>query len=376
MNARTLRTTEPIVWSAGKHIPELDGVRGLAIVLVTLYRFAKELPDDSLGNGLATACAFGERGVDLFFVLSGFLITGVLLDNRGKRHAIYNFIARRSLRIFPLYFASLAILLSISGFVPGYKGIFQQAEENQLYLWTYLTNVKMALDASWCFGYLDHFWSLAVEEHFYLLWPLAVLSLANRRLLSFTLSLAVICATVRIAFALLSENRVATDVLSIFRFDALLLGGAIAAFVRLDEHRIVQLRNRLKLCFTISLIGVFALSVTGRSIFTIAHSAWAFTWASMLFLVISSGTQDRLAQVFRTNWLRTAGKYSYALYVFQSPLIPLAGPVLGTAALAKSIGETPATLLYIPLMCTLSFAAALLSWHLLEKHMLKLKKYF
>ncbi len=376
MTASQPNETTPILWSAGKHVPELDGVRGLAIVIVTLYRFARELPHNGVGHTIATTFAIGDRGVDLFFVLSGFLITGVLLDHRTDRNAFLNFIMRRSLRIFPLYFASLALLLSLSHYIPGFAGIFQQAEDNQFYLWTYLTNVKMTIDASWCFGYLDHFWSLAVEEHFYLFWPLIVLAVVPRRLLPLTILLATTCAVARIAFALLGENRVATDVLSVFRFDALLLGGAIALLVRLNADRFCAYRKPVLLCFAISSIVALGLATTGRSMFTITHTAWAVVWTTMLSLVVTSSPKAAVAKFFRVGWLRTAGKYSYAIYVFQSPLIPLTAPVIGVAALKPTIGEIPATLLYVPIMCVLSFAAALLSWHVLEKHMLKLKKYF
>ena len=166
--------SEP-VWRASEHIPALDGVRGLAILAVTLYRFGKDLPTSNwFERSLQYGIQFGNHGVDLFFVLSGFLITGVLIDSKKRPNYLLNFFVRRSLRIFPLYFTALMLFLILLPALYGTRQPFQLAVENQFYLWTYLTNVKMSLADAWCFGSLDHFWSLAVEEHFYLLWPFVI----------------------------------------------------------------------------------------------------------------------------------------------------------------------------------------------------------
>ncbi|HBE71568.1 MAG TPA: acyltransferase, partial [Planctomycetaceae bacterium] len=198
---------ETIVWHPRRHISQLDGLRGLAILLVTVYRFAKEIPESALLSPIKAVCGVGERGVDLFFVLSGFLITGVLIESIGQPKAYRNFLARRSLRIFPLYFMALGGLLAISAYSTFYRGVFAQAERNQVYLWSYLTNIKMSWEAEWCFGSLDHFWSLAVEEHYYLFWPLVVLCLPLRRLPRVVALLIAICITSRFAFLIFSENR-------------------------------------------------------------------------------------------------------------------------------------------------------------------------
>jgi peptidoglycan/LPS O-acetylase OafA/YrhL len=162
---------------ASNHIPELDGVRGFAILAVTLYRFSRDIPTDTrLGAVLHDGLTLGSRGVELFFVLSGFLITGVLLDAKSSPHRYRNFFARRSLRIFPLYFTALGLFVVILPWVLGSRAPFRQATEQQFYLWTYLSNIRMSWMGEWNFGRLDHFWSLAVEEHFYLIWPWIIFS--------------------------------------------------------------------------------------------------------------------------------------------------------------------------------------------------------
>ena len=125
------------IWKPSTHLLSLDGVRGLAILSVTFYRFGNESINAGNTTGLlAKVIEAGESGVDLFFVLSGFLITGVLLDAKERSHFFLRFFTRRSLRIFPLYFATLAGLLILVPWWLGDKQPFREAYENQAYLWT------------------------------------------------------------------------------------------------------------------------------------------------------------------------------------------------------------------------------------------------
>ena len=365
------------VWRLGAHVPELDGFRGLAILLVTLYRFAKDLPTDNfLGQSLHLAFNLGGRGVELFFVLSGFLITGILLDGKGQPQYFRNFIARRSLRIFPLYFGSLLLLLVGTTFIPAFKGMFAQGIDNQFYLWTYLVNVKMSIANQWCFGYLDHFWSLAVEEHFYLVWPLILYCVSSKLALRTAIGLAFASAILRCTFVFLTTNDVAPDVLTIFRCDALLVGAAIAILARTSSG-LEPLRKWLAPIAGGCALVVVCSAVMEKRLFTLPLSLWPMLWACVLVWLLTATRSDRLAQGFNLRWLRTLGKYSYAMYVFQNPLIPLTSGVISVAALTPLVGNGLAShLLYVCLMFVMTYAAAVLSWHLLERHCLKLKDYF
>ena len=152
------------------HIAALDGVRGLAIILVLIVHLTNSSYShtrSTLLNAAIAFCSFGWIGVDLFFVLSGFLITGILYDTVDSPSFFLNFYARRFLRIFPLYYGSLAALLILSGTL----GIDWQGSE--YILLGYLQNVpplNLHLTPT-VHRYTAHFWSLAVEEQFYLLWP-------------------------------------------------------------------------------------------------------------------------------------------------------------------------------------------------------------
>lgn len=153
---------EDRAWSAGTHCLALDGLRGLAILIVTLYGLCKELdPSSHLALALVKSdSSIGGRGVDLFFVLSGFLITDILIRTKSKLNYFRNFIVRRSLRIFQLYFSSLAIgFWLIPTWLAGTS--FEKVRYEQAYLWTYTSNIRASWLNDWCFGPFDHFWSLA-----------------------------------------------------------------------------------------------------------------------------------------------------------------------------------------------------------------------
>ena len=369
--------TSAAVWRLGKHLPHLDGVRGMAILIVTLYRFSKELPTNTeIGRFLKTAFAFGDRGVDLFFVLSGFLITGILFDAKGKAGYFKNFFARRSLRIFPLYFFALFLFLVVVGWFGPYREMFAQAKTNQFFLWTYLVNVKMSLEDAWCFGYLDHFWSLAVEEHFYLVWPLVIFFCSRRVALLVAFGLALLSAGSRIVFAMVAENGVAPDVLTLFRCDALLLGSCLALLIR-GSNGLQPLLKWSYIVFPACLLIGVGCGISGRRVFTISHTLWPLIWCCVLIWLLNGQRHQAIARLFNLSILRRLGKYSYAMYVFQSPLIPLTAGALSVPHLARFVGnEVLANLAYILIMSLLTYGAALLSWHLLEKHCLKLKKWF
>lgn len=370
------------IWQRGAHITQLDGVRGLAILIVTLYRFGRDMPTDSwLGRVLAMPLAAGERGVELFFVLSGFLITGILIDAKAQSTYSYfaNFFARRSLRIFPLYFASLFLFLLV---VPALMAIagtehpFGEAQSRQVYLWTYLTNVCMSIEDRWCFGALDHFWSLAVEEHFYLVWPLVIFCCRERTSLWIAALVGAVCCAARTAWVTLDVSDVAPAVLTLFRCDALLLGAALALVAR-SPQGLMRWRTPAMCLWPCMLIVGVLIELSGRRLFMLGEAVWPLAWAGMLIVLLTSQTSSLLARGFNRWWLRNLGRYSYAMYVFQSPLIPLMAPLLAWAGVRSFAGGgVPAHLLAMAVMCTATYALAWLSWHAYEKHWLALKRWF
>jgi peptidoglycan/LPS O-acetylase OafA/YrhL len=375
-SATTIEPTNPNwLWSAGSHCLQLDGVRGLAILLVTIYRFAKEIPTNgSFGNLAARVIEVGDRGVDLFFVLSGFLITNVLIESRQINNYFGRFYWRRSLRIFPLYFLTLLTLLVLLPWLTG-SLVFQQAQREQFYLWTYLANIRMSYLGQWCFGGLDHFWSLAVEEHFYFVWPIVVLLLSSRRALQVACFIAAAAVVSRIGFVALGANRVAADVLTMFRVEGLCLGAAVAFWVRTRPNILSRRALLLALLLGLLTLGVLA-DMSGKGLLTVPHAVWALTWSVFILWLVSSAPESRIAYWMSASPLRMLGKYSYAMYVFQSPLLHLLAPVFSMTLCISWFGGSVVwgVVGYVAAMFAATLSLAWLSWHCLEKHCLKLKE--
>ena len=198
----TVNSSEPVVNNMTRtHFLPLDGLRGLAILLVMLYHFC--LPHRSFhGREPGVLLQFaqgGWMGVDLFFVLSGFLITGILLETRHQPHYFRNFLGRRFLRIWPLYYLSLLVLLvlipmALSQASPELQGM----RDKQAWFWLYAANWLFASEGGFTQTSGGYFWSLAVEEQFYLLWPFLVYALSERSLLRVSMALLALSLVARV----------------------------------------------------------------------------------------------------------------------------------------------------------------------------------
>src|SRR5438067_7660244 len=185
------------------HILALDGLRGIAILLVVVCHFVSNLhiAADGWAWPLVAIAHAGWTGVDLFFVLSGFLITGILIDARGSDSYFKAFYARRALRIVPAYYGFLFAIFVVLPFLHlGAGNDYMLAREHQSWYWLYLTNVMMAIGEIPGRGPYPStlFWSLAVEEQFYLLWPLIVAASPPRTLRKICVGGVVLCVVLRI----------------------------------------------------------------------------------------------------------------------------------------------------------------------------------
>jgi peptidoglycan/LPS O-acetylase OafA/YrhL len=219
------------------HVPELDGVRGVAIAMVFAFHYVGFQGQGTLMAYLSGVTRSMWCGVDLFFVLSGFLITGILLDARGRPRYFTTFYGRRTLRIFPLYFGLLAFaFLALPRLVPMTSPGDRRLLAHQAWLWTYATNFKTMVTGHSVFVgdhvWLHHLWSLAVEEHFYVIWPflvgLAPLS-GVRRVCWACLA---ICPLIRVGLMGTSLPPIAAYCATFCRLDSLTIGGLLALFVR------------------------------------------------------------------------------------------------------------------------------------------------
>jgi peptidoglycan/LPS O-acetylase OafA/YrhL len=365
---------EERAWSPETHCLALDGIRGFAILIVTLYRLFKELDPSShpLIGLLYRIAPLGGRGVDLFFVLSGFLITGILIRSKGKPKYFRNFIARRSLRIFPLYFLSLAVGLWA---IPRHLGgqLFERARMEQVYLWTYTSNVRVSWLNEWCFGPFDHFWSLAVEEHFYLVWPAIVFILTTKRLGWFCALTVVAVAIARSVAETFQSLDIAVDVLTVFRIDALCLGALLAVIMQ-SSIRHERIRSGAFIAAILSLGALILVVLLGSRMFGLPALLCRMIFMAGIAFILLSPKTSIFPRFFESSVMRFLGKYSYGMYVVQLPLVTL----VPAASLSSLLPSNPIAvgIFYVAGMFGCISIMALLSFHLFESHFLKLKKWF
>ncbi|HEY4751170.1 MAG TPA: acyltransferase [Steroidobacteraceae bacterium] len=362
-----------------RHIPALDGIRGLAIIWVVFHNATAMplVPSSRVLHVLPMLSNMGWIGVQLFFALSGFLITGGLLDTRGAPHYFRDFYAKRALRILPLYYTVLLVILVLVPRVHMPPAPF--SSHDQAPLWLFTANWTQSVP----YGFA-HFWSLAVEEQFYLIWPLLIWGLASRQLLSVCLWIAVGALLLRCALAAYGVDPWTLYVNTACRMDALALGGAGACLLRIPAWR-EALRTRLHhlvgvVALLVVLLGIplthfynrYKLSGETLGYTLLAFSSAAFvTWAAMLDGRASKGVGAVLA------WapLRSCGRYSYAMYVFHNLLHKLVGEPWLIAKFGKN-PPLPAVFVYALAVLGVSYLLAFCSYHALEKHFLRLRRPF
>lgn len=366
------------------HSLPLDGLRGVAVLLVLMYDCLKLVNDGSPVTLLArkTASA-GWTGVDLFFVLSGFLITGILLETRGRAGYWRSFIIRRSVRIFPLYYATLAVVFLVIPSALWWTGGWNsssrlaQVQGDQFYYWVYLQNWLFAARQTWPHErVLSHFWSLAVEEQFYLVWPFVVAWFSRRSLVRLCLALCVTALGLRCLLIAQGADPVTTYVMTVTRMDSLCLGALVAVGLR-NEHvyrRCVGWLPVLTAGALALLVGVDVFcpvlesQAVGSS--SIGHTLIGLFFACLIATLATVPRGHLLHTAASILPLRTLGKYSYAIYVFHRFAHELimrfdwsTFPEWG-----RGWGEFAATL-------ALSVGIAKLTWAILEQPCLSLKKY-
>ncbi len=379
---------------SGEQIPALDGVRGVAILLVMIFHLGL-LPvaqGDVVGGALgidrtfSRLASFGWAGVDLFFVLSGFLITGILYESKGMLKRFFRtFYVRRALRTFPLYYAFLLFLLVFLPLIlPSERVSVDALWKIQLWFEFYAQNIRYAFDPASeaeVAHLVRHLWSLAVEEQFYLVWPLVVFLLPRRGIMAVCGALIVAAFCVRLG---MNWMDVSTSV--IFRFTPARMDGlAVGAFVALAIRDRGDLRALMKWAWPIGLGSLIALAFlySQRGQLQL-YDGWVqiigFTPIVLLFglvvlKVAISGPRSLIHRAFAMPVLTGLGKYSYALYIFHVPVgqLLLRHARVETAVPQMFGSALPQILFFILVAFSISMVGAFVTWNLFEKHFLKLK---
>jgi peptidoglycan/LPS O-acetylase OafA/YrhL len=362
-----------------EHVPALDGLRGIAILLVLVHNAGHfgAHPSNVLWI-TALVGAIGWIGVQLFFVLSGFLITSKLLATQDAPNYYSVFFGRRILRIFPLYYAALVFgLIVVPAFTHGlHGGAF--ADWQQVWLWTFLFNWAHPLGTP-AHGF-PHFWSLAVEEQFYLIWPFVVHKLTSKKLARICLGVITAAFIIRTVMALEGASEDMIYEFTICRMDALAMGALIAAWLQ-SQERARQLQTlapwMIPCGVSIALVGAVLSRLYTRDAFFTESLGYTclgvFFSLLLLACLIGTNTVNRGWQKFLSLApLRAIGKYSFAIYVFHFPLqlyaerfLPPPEQRTGWLGMEFLVG-----------IGLVTYIAAFLSYHLYEKHFLKLKSWF
>lgn len=355
-----------------KYIKQLDSLRAIAVVLVIISHW---IPANYMINRIPN----GAIGVDMFFVLSGFLITRILFNSRNKAELLHtptsklvkNFYIRRTLRIFPIYYLVIFLLL-----------IFHQSTGTNiqsafLYFATYTSNFYFYRIQGWE-GMLSHLWSLAVEEQFYLIWPWIILFLNKKYFLPVILCFIGIGIVSQI---IMSDVPIST-VLTFTCFDAFGLGALLSWQLTFKPHTL----KRFYAGLSIGTVLILALYIFG-----ITHNQWAFIpirtavsvgalWL-ITYIIVSLGTGKlRFKFIFNNSVLIFLGKISYGLYLYHN-IIPEAlnskiinvyiNPLLPDILYKKYWGE-----LFLVENAILLVLISWLSYKYIEKPFLNLKKHF
>jgi peptidoglycan/LPS O-acetylase OafA/YrhL len=356
------------------YFPALDGVRAIAFLLVFAHHYAR--------------LEVGWVGVDIFFVLSGFLITGILFDTRDKPHRVRNFYVRRSLRIFPLYYGTILAIILATPFVHwhwDWRWLSWPLYAGNLILFVhrgFLDPGTMSLVNGWLTGahgvalFVGHFWSLCVEEQFYLIWPWIVFKIKSRRLLIAIATTIVILGPLlrHLANLYLPADRIREGITAHgtpFRLDTLMMGALIALLYRGASRDALFKTAKV----SIWIAGIVSFVVTAAVllrpalfvhrglkplVFTLGFSLIAFFAGTLVVRCLISGTL--LARILSNQVLRWIGRISYGAYIIHDMFHPFYDRMANALHVPVSVIALPAT-----------FCIAWLSFRFFESRFLDMK---
>jgi peptidoglycan/LPS O-acetylase OafA/YrhL len=367
-------------------IRELDSLRAVAVCLVIAFHVFKRaayFTKHETLHFISSLAGVGWLGVDIFFVLSGFLITSILLKTRQENNYFKNFYMRRALRIFPLYFTFILVILALLPLLD--PPFVSQVPHALPFLLLYQQNWMSTFGDNSLTPYLAVTWSLAIEEQFYLLWPAVVYFAPKPVLVRISIGIIVLSITARVMGVLFWDDPARLAGFFYYntftRFEQLIFG-ALLAIGFADP----TWRERLRLASW----PVFMLAFGGFAVLCIiqfpgiipyysnppltlaGYTLVAIFSAAFIAILMTSPPDSMLRRVFQNKGLSFMGTYSYSMYLLHMPVaLLLLQPLYDTR-----IRGWKMYLLYIALTYGLTLLGALLTWHLLEKHMLNLKRHF
>jgi peptidoglycan/LPS O-acetylase OafA/YrhL len=375
---------KPPLWST-RRIPELDGLRGLAILMVLVRHYFYETHFFGASHWLSHPVELSSltwSGVDLFFVLSGFLIGGILLDHRGSANYFKTFYARRAFRIIPVYAVVvsayyLCLFAEEQTWIPASRWLFGANVPWYSYA-TFTQNFQWAAGGAPFTNWLTATWSLAVEEQFYLILPAILWFVSGRKLLNVLGAVVVGAPFLRLLLALhFRSGLMASFCLMPCRADSLLLGVAAAVLVRNPWawERVKLQRLWVVAAWVVLLAGLpfFVYFKQADPVLSFWMTTVGFSWMGFFYLgllllglIYSDGW---LGKILRNSWLKALGTISYGVYLIHKPVL---GLIFDFYRVKWPWAETTTERLLVLSALAVTFAVASFSWTFFEKPLLKI----
>ncbi|WP_144392660.1 acyltransferase family protein [Pleionea sediminis] len=373
------------------YIKGLDGLRAVAILWVMFGHISSSLNwpvTSAIQKPFNLITNMGWVGVQLFFVISGFLITQILLKDQFKPGFLKNFYIRRSLRIFPVYYLALIIffvLIPLLGFMPEWLA---NSKSDQLWYWLYLQNWIRPFSEQ---GALAPLWSLAIEEQYYLIWPLCVLFFRNSTLKLICVFMIVSAPIIRTFlftqmpdfFNIENIGKSAAYNFTFARWDAIAIGSLIGIYVSEKKTDIlIKISQVGTIAFTLIILAQIALFSNFTSV-ALGIGMLNQTTVALLFgcliLLISQSQSDQniIIRCLEFSPIKSIGKVSYAMYLFHLPIVVVWLGYWNQSFQNYSWIETLITIFshYFALVLIM-YILARLSWALFEHPILKFKDKF
>lgn len=369
------------------HLIALEGLRGVAILMIMLRHFYnEEIIRDAypiIGPIITKLAIAGNYGVELFFVISGFLITNILLDSKNSPGYFRNFYMRRFLRIFPLYYAVLFVIFFILPHLGTFDAATKDIASRQIWFWTYLSN------APWSGGGWDnsailrlgHLWFLCVVVHFYIIWPLIIYKYEQQTIVKICLAGMIVCLTARIFYTTAGWPALFTWS-TITKCDGLLWGSLLAAGLKQENFSNLIHKYTPKVALLSGLIFFALILVPRRMMWDTTQYWWTFMeTVSVLFsggvLLLALKETGTFPSLMKNKTFVTFGKYSYGLFIIHNVCLPFFQRLFKPSELSITIGSPLlAQVIFYVLSISVSFLLAFATWHLYEKHFIKLKEFF
>jgi peptidoglycan/LPS O-acetylase OafA/YrhL len=362
---------ETIEMQGRGRIPALDGLRAIAIIVVLLFHLN------------AQAFSIGWTGVLLFFVLSGYLITNILLEAKNSPRYFSNFYARRLLRIFPAYYLYLLIVaLAVYFLTPLNEWVKRPEPSEWVYFILYVQNYWLGVTSfgtplSWPLG---HTWTLAIEEQYYLIWPAIVYCLNRKALVIFCTVLIAASPAVRIWIFATTQNPLLTLLTLPSQCDAIAIGALVALFGHSPNGSSYKRRLGCALVILVLLWSALIMSsgwenyTSPRLWLSNAHNIPFITLANLVFatvLLLSLDETSLFSKILSQSVLTHIGRISYGLYLYHVLIFIFVDLIIAKLSIGTSFPLTT-----IVLKLTLLYGVAILSYRYFEMPFLRLKSKF